>query len=183
MVLEICIDRYESAVNAVQGGADRIEVCSALSLGGLTPSIGLLAQCCELVNVQVMAMIRPRSGDFCYQAAEVDVMLRDIEAARNVGADGVVIGALTSGREIDRPTVDRLLMAAGPMDVTFHRAFDLTIDPQDALRVLMDYGIRRVLTSGQQITAWEGRQLIGQLISKSAGALTVMAGAVGMQPK
>ncbi|MFT7639841.1 MAG: copper homeostasis protein [Pirellulaceae bacterium] len=176
MTLEICIDRIESGLAAVAGGANRLEVCSALEIGGLTPSSGLLAECCELPDVSVMAMIRPRGGDFCYSNREAEVMVRDIVAAREIGVDGIVIGALTSALAVDRGVCQRLLDAAGPVDVTFHRAFDLVADPFEALDELQGLGIRRLLTSGQRATAIEGIDLIRQLVDRS-GDLAVMAGA------
>ncbi|MFT5524911.1 MAG: copper homeostasis protein [Pirellulaceae bacterium] len=177
MILEICIDRIESAFAALAGGANRLEVCCALAVGGLTPSAGLLAECCDFAGITVMAMIRPRAGDFCYAPKEVDVMVRDIVAARDAGVDGVVIGALTSAGKVDRHVCQQLLDAAGTLDVTFHRAFDLAVDPFEALDDIINLGIKRLLTSGQQVTALDGIDLIRRLVLRSGDSLAIMAGA------
>ena len=182
MKLEICIDGIVSALAAKSGGADRIEVCGALSIGGITPSYGLVEQCVALGSVEVMMMIRPHAGGFCYGGVEVDTMLGDIGAAKRLGAQGVVFGALRSNRRIDRELCRRLIDAARPLSVTFHRAFDLTADPGEALDTLLELKVDRLLTSGQAASAMAGSDLIRELVRHAGSNLSVMAGA-GIRPK
>ncbi len=187
MTLEICIDRIDSAIAAIEGGADRLEVCSALDLAGLTPSYGLVQQCVELGRaelggsemnpVEIMMMIRPRAGGFCYGTYEVDTMLRDIRVAKGLGVTGVVFGALRDDGRVDVELCKLLMDAARPLSVTFHRAFDLTPNPYEALDSLLELGIERLLTSGQAPTAMKGSQLIRELVERAGTALSVMAGA------
>lgn len=177
MKLEVCVDRIESARAAQAGGADRIEVCGALSIGGITPSRGLVEQCLELGSVEVMMMIRPHAGGFCYGAGDIDTLLRDIRVAKQLGVRGVVLGALREDGRIDRELCRRLIDAARPLSVTFHRAFDVTPDPAEALDCLLDLGVERVLTSGQAPSAFEGREVIRELVQRAGDALVVLAGA------
>lgn len=174
---EICIDSTEGAVAAEQAGAHRVELCAALFEGGLTPPLGLIETTLKAVtSIRVHVIIRPRGGDFIYTPYEVDAMERDVVAAREAGAHGVVIGALTAGGGIDRPVVERLMRAAGDLSVTFHRAFDMTADPFAALAELIELGVGRVLTSGQEITVLEGAPLIADLVREAAGRIVVMPG-------
>lgn len=182
MKLEICIDRIDSALAAVSGGADRLEVCSALELGGLTPSYGLVEQCLELGPVEVMMMIRPRAGGFSYAAEEVTTMLRDIRVARQLGVAGVVLGALDNQHRIDGPLCERLIAAARPLSITFHRAFDLVCDPLAAIDSLLELGVDRLLTSGQAPSAVDGRELIRSLVERADNRISIMAGA-GVRPE
>ena len=182
MKLEICNDRLESAFAAKAGGADRIEVCGVLGAGGITPSYGLVEQCVELGGVDVMVMIRPHAGGFCYGADEVKTMLRDLRAAKELGVHGIVVGALRTDGRIDRDVCLRLIEAARPISITFHRAFDLTPDPLEALDTLLGMGVDRLLTSGQAASAMEGAQLIRDLVKRAGNGLCVMAGA-GMGPQ
>ncbi len=175
--LEICIDRLESAIAARDGGADRIEICGALACGGVSPGPGLVTACLELAPLEVMVMVRPHAGSFVYSAFDLAVMEREIEWARRVGAHGVVFGALTPDRCVDRAACRRLLDVAGPIATTFHRAFDLTRDPREALEVLSELGVARVLSSGQATTASEGASLLRGLVEQSAGRIAVMPGA------
>lgn len=177
MLLEICIDRFDSARAACDGGADRLEVCGALEAGGVTPSAGLVEACLALGSVDVMMMIRPHGGGFTYGADEQEVMRRDIELARRLGVRGVVFGALAADQRVDVATSRRLIDAARPLEVTFHRAFDLTPDPLEALDMLVELGVERVLTSGQAPSAVAGADLIRRLVERAAGRLSVMPGA------
>ncbi len=177
MKLEVCIDHIASAVAAKAGGADRLEVCGALAVDGITPSYGLVEQCFEQGKVEVMMMIRPHAGGFCYEKNEVDTMLRDIRVARQLGVNGVVLGALRKDGRIDRELCQRLIDAARPLSVTFHRAFDLTPDPFEALDSLLEMGVDRLLTSGQAASALGGAQLIRALVERAGTGLCVMAGA------
>jgi copper homeostasis protein len=175
--LEICVDRLDSAVAALEGGADRIEVCGALACGGVTPSAALISACVKFAPLEVMVMIRPHAGSFSYSPADLAVMERDIAAARQAGAHGVVFGALTPDRRIDLGACRRLMAAAGPLMTTFHRAFDMTRDPRSALDELIELGIGRVLSSGQNMTAIAGTALLRSLVKQSAGRIVVMPGA------
>lgn len=176
MKLEICIDRLESALAAKAGGADRLEVCGALSMGGITPSIGLIEQCVAIGGIDIMVMIRPHAGSFCYEAADVQTMLSDIRRAKHLGVHGVVLGALRPDAQIDPELCRRFRDEACPIPVTFHRAFDLTPDPQAALECLIELGVERVLTSGQAESAAKGAALIRALVDQAGTAISIMAG-------
>src|ERR1700712_3387387 len=155
---EVCVESAGGARAAAHGGADRIELCAALELGGLTPSAGLLEAVVDIIPTHVL--IRPRAGDFVYDKYEIRVMAKDIEHAIDKGAVSVVIGALTADGDVDLPAMTRLLNAAENVPVTFHRAFDSTRDPLAALDDLMELGIDRLLTSGGRPTAEEGLTLL-----------------------
>lgn len=176
LAFEVCVDSVESAVAAEQGGADRIELCSDLLEGGLTPSCGMLRTVREAVRLSVMAMIRPRGGDFCYSDAEFRVMQQDLQTARENGADGLVFGLLEPEGTIDRRRTEALVALARPLPVTFHRAFDVTRDPFEALEALVALGIDRLLTSGQEATVWEGVDLIAELVRRADGRIMIMPG-------
>jgi len=182
MLIEICTTNIQSALNAQRAGARRIELCSALDGGGLTPSSGLIRATREHLTIPVNVLIRPREGNFLYDEDELQIMLEDISFCRFAGVAGVVIGALNADGQLHKQQMEAMLEAAGDMDVTCHRAFDYTKDPFAALEQLIDLGIRRVLSSGQAITAFEGRFLLHQLVEKSAGRITMMPGA-GISPK
>ncbi len=182
MPLEICIETISSAIAAKDGGADRIEVCSALGVGGVTPSLGLVEQCVALGSIGVMAMVRPHGGDFCYSADEVSAMCRDIRQFKEEGVQGVVFGALTPEGKIDRRACERLMEAARPLEVTFHRAFDKTTHPMAALDDLLQLGFERLLTSGQAKTAVEGAALIRRLVEHAGERLSIIVGG-GVRPE
>lgn len=175
MLFEICVTTPAAAMVATRAGAHRLELCSALDAGGLTPSAGLIREVRSITPLPVLVLIRPREGDFRYRQEERRVMLDDIRRCREAGV-GVVIGALDDRGRIDVHFVQEMLEAADGQDVTFHRAFDLSADPFAALETLIDLGIPRVLTSGQAATAWEGRELLTQLQGQAAGRIAVMPG-------
>ncbi|MFE9690369.1 copper homeostasis protein CutC [Micromonospora sp. NPDC005806] len=180
---EICIDSVEGAIAAEEAGAARVELCSALFEGGLTPSIGTIETALHSVDrIRVHVIVRPRAGDFIYSPAEIDAMERDVRAAVAAGAHGVVIGALTAEGDVDVPTTRRLIEAAGGASVTFHRAFDMTRDPLAALEQLIELGVDRVLTSGQEVSVLEGAPLIAELVHLAAGRIVVMPGG-GITPR
>lgn len=180
--IEICCGSVDDVVAARVGGASRIELCSALDLGGVTPSAGLIVGAIrEKGEMNVNVLIRPRQGDFIYTPHEVSVMEADIAAAREAGADGVVIGALLPDGSMDMATVSRLVRAAKGMDITFHRAFDECADPFAALEQLVDLGIPRLLTSGMAASAQEGLPLISKLVRQTSGRISIMPGA-GINP-
>jgi copper homeostasis protein len=176
VTLEICLDSLESAIAAREGGASRLELCGAMGVGGLTPSFGLLRSVRRAVPLTLHVLVRPREGDFCYSAGEIRAMSDDILAAKEFGADGIVTGVLTAGRTVDVRAMRRLLRAAAPLPVTFHRAFDDVRGRRAALESLVDLGVARVLTSGGRPTAFEGRKEIGRTVAHAAGRIAVMAG-------
>ncbi|TPG50414.1 copper homeostasis protein CutC [Rhodanobacter glycinis] len=177
MILEIAANSVASALAAQDGGAGRVELCTALELGGLTPSHAQIALAREHLHIPLYVLIRPRAGDFLYSDLECETMQRDIETCATLGCDGVVLGVLDAEGKIDMPRCRALIAAAGNMGVTFHRAFDLTRDPLTALNDLIELGCERVLTSGAQASALEGAPLIRQLVERSAGRIVVMPGA------
>lgn len=173
-LLEVPIASVEDALAAEQGGADRLELNAALSVGGLTPSLGTLIEVKTAVTMPVLVMIRPRPGGFAYSEADFKVVQRDIDLALEHGADGVVFGILTADGNVDRDRCDILLRQAADQTVVFHRAFDVTVDPFEALEQLIDLGFRRVMTSGQEQTAYNGTKLIAELIQRAAGRIEVL---------
>ncbi|EKO3672739.1 copper homeostasis protein CutC [Vibrio metschnikovii] len=177
--LEVCIDNIESLHYAIQGGATRIELCSALALGGLTPSYGMMKQSARLSTIPVYAMIRPRQGDFLYDHDDIAMMLDDIDAAAEAKLQGVVIGALTAQGEIDESQVKQLVTRAQQhgLGVTFHRAIDQCRDFRQALELLIDLGCERVLTSGQAPQVEQGISTLADMVSLAKGRIRIMAGA------
>jgi copper homeostasis protein len=176
ILLEICCGSLDDAIEAERGGADRVELCSALFLGGLTPSLGTIAEADQRLRIPFMAMVRPRGGGFCYSAAEFASMERDIELAVDAGAEGVVFGILHEDGAVDVERTRRLAARAGQRQTVFHRAFDVTPDPFVALDQLVDLGITRVLTSGQKDTVPEGAPLIRRLLEHADGRIEVLPG-------
>lgn len=176
ILLEVCVDSPAGLAEAVAGGADRVELCSALDLGGLTPSPGLMAAAAR-GPVPVMAMIRPRGGDFVWSPDDVAVMRADILAARQAGLRGVVIGASLPDGRLDRALLADLAGAAAGMDLTLHRAFDLVPDRDAGLEMAVDLGFRRILTSGGASTAPEGVSALARLMRRAAGRITIMPAA------
>jgi copper homeostasis protein len=176
LILEVCVDSVESAVAAQQGGAGRIELCAELEHGGTTPSIDMIKSVRESVSLKVHVMIRPRAGDFCYSVAEFDVMKRDIQEAKKLGIDGLVFGILTSDGTIDAARTKILLEISRPMSVTFHRAFDETVDLFATLSELAQLGVDRVLTSGGKPSVEAGVQTLADLVRKAGSSIKVLAG-------
>lgn len=175
-LLEICVDSVESALVAQAGGADRVELCSALFEGGLTPSAGLLEVTRDRLKIGVAAMIRPRGGDFCYDDNEFAVMECDVVLAKELGADMVVLGLLRPDGTIDVERTGKLMELARPLPVTFHRAFDMARDPYEALEVLIELGVDRVLTSGQERSVIEGLEVVTELVRRAGERIVVMPG-------
>ena len=175
--LEICTGDPEGILTAFAAGADRIELCSGLAEGGLTPSIAAVRFASGLKQGTVNVLIRPRAGDFVYTPAEVRIMTDDIRAAMEAGASGIAVGALTPDGRVDEEACRDFIAAAGPnADSTFHRAFDVTRDPYEALETIIGLGFRRILTSGQAASALEGAELIARLRRQAAGRIEIMAG-------
>lgn len=175
-VLEVAANSVASALAAQAGGASRVELCSALEVGGLTPSHAAIAFAAERLRIPVFVLIRLRAGDFVYDDLECEVMRRDIEICKSLGCAGVVIGALDADGNVDVPRCRALLEAARGMSVTFHRAFDFARDPLAALEEVIGLGCERLLTSGQADDALAGAPLIRRLIGAARGRITVMPG-------
>ena len=175
-ILEICAGSVESAIAARDGGAQRIELCAALEIGGVTPSAGLIAEARKVEGLVLNVIIRPRGGDFLYDDYEIACMEEDIRTCKSLGVDGVVIGALTANGDIDTATCKRLIKVADGMSVTFHRAFDMCRNPQKALEELIALGCHRVLTSGQAPTAEAGIELLSKLVEQANGRIIIMPG-------
>jgi copper homeostasis protein len=176
MIIEVCVNSAISAIEAMKGGADRVELCENLHDGGTTPSTGSIRLARKRLETGLFVMIRPRGGDFLYSDDEFEIMQEDILSARKIGADGVVFGILKADGTIDQKRMAVLCDLARPMGITCHRAFDMTEDPSVALEDLISLGIDRVLTSGQRSTANEGIPLIRQLMIQSAGRIAIMPG-------
>lgn len=175
-MLEICAGSWDSVLAARDGGADRVELCSGLAEGGLTPSLGLIRAACRLDGLKVHVLIRPRGGDFLYTETEVALMEDDIRSAIDAGADGVVVGSLTPDGDVDTLQLRRWVAAAGGRNVTFHRAFDLCRQPEQALQDITDCGCNRLLTSGQADKAINGLPLLAQLVAQAGDRLSIMPG-------
>jgi copper homeostasis protein len=176
-LIEACVDSYQSCVNATKGGADRLELCSHLIIGGCTPTLPVFKQVqrdCKGVKINVL--IRPRFGDFLYTEDEIEAMCEDIAIFRDLGANGVVIGALTPDGDVDIEVMKRMMACAGDMDVTLHRAFDMTRDPFKTLEEAIELGCKTILTSGQQSNVVEGKDLLKEVYEKAAGRIDIMAG-------
>ncbi len=180
--IEVCANFLTSALAAQNGGADRVELCDNMAEGGTTPSYGTIAEARELLQIKLYPIIRPRGGDFLYNDEEFDIMHQDILMCKKLGCDGVVIGLLKENGHIDTRRTKKLVEAAGPLGVTFHRAFDRCRSPFRALEEIIDCGCERILTSGQQPTAPEGAGLIEQLVNKADDRIVIMQGA-GIRPR
>ena len=181
MKLEVCCADLQSVRAAKEGGAHRVELCQALGLDGLTPSAGMIASAVEM-GIPVQVLIRPREGDFVYSKDEVLCMQRDIRQAKRLGANGIVIGALKPDGSIDKETVRCLVGEAEGLSITFHRAFDVCVQPEKALEQIISLGCHRLLTSGQAPTAEQGIPLLKRLVEQSAGRIIIMPGA-GVNPQ
>ena len=177
MQIEVCCYSLADCHAAQQAGADRIELCGGRSDGGLTPSIGLMQLAKAQTSLPIWVMIRPRGGDFVYDATEQAVMQADIEAMKQTNVDGFVLGCLNPDGTVNEPQTSHFVGYAHPMPVTFHRAFDLTRDPSEALEAIIRTGAVRILTSGQQITAEAGIDLLRLLTNQAAQRIEIMAGA------
>jgi copper homeostasis protein len=179
--LEICAGSVQSAVAAQAGGAHRIELCQNLEQGGTTPSYGLIQQVLQRLTIPVFVLIRPRPGGFCYDAAEQAIMVADVAQCWALGCAGVVIGALDQAGRVDVAACQALIEAAGPLQVTFHRAFDVCADQPQALAAIIGLGCHRVLTSGGQASAPAGQAQLAALVRQAAGRISIMPGA-GITP-
>lgn len=179
--LEVCVDRLGDALSAVEAGADRLEVCSALELGGLTPSIGLLKQILADTDAEVVAMVRPRAGGLCYDRHDFNTCVHDAQEALAAGAHGVVFGFLLPEGTVDSESTGKMVEVVGRSQSVYHRAFDFTADQTAALIQLIELGVARVLTSGGEPTALAGVERLSKLTRLAAGRIEVMPGG-GIRP-
>ena len=175
-IIEIATTDFTTTKSAAEGGADRIELCAALSDGGTTASYGTIKKCREAFNVQLFPIIRTRSGDFLYTDEEFEIMMNEVTLCKDLGCDGIVIGLLNKNGEIDIKRASKLIELAYPLEVTFHRAFDRCKDPFEALEQLIETGCQRILTSGQQPAAPQGIDLITQLVKAANERIIIMPG-------
>ncbi len=174
---EVCANSVESCQAAQAGGADRVELCAGIPEGGTTPSYGEIAMARKILkNTRLHVIIRPRGGDFLYSPLEQHIMVKDIECARSLGADGVVFGCLTADGDVDIQLMEKLMEASEGMSVTFHRAFDVCRNPDKALEEIIALGCNRILTSGQQSTAEQGIPLLRELQKKAGERIVLLAG-------
>jgi copper homeostasis protein len=176
MIIEVCVDSVESAIAAQDGGADRVELCDNLIEGGTTPSDGAIAIARERLSIKLHVIIRPRGGDFCYSELEFEIMKRDILRCKELHADGVVIGILTPDGDIDIPRSRELVELARPLQVTYHRAFDMARNAHQALEDVIATGADRLLTSGQEPSVIEGLDLISELVQWAGDRIVIMPG-------
>ncbi len=174
--LEVCVDSFESAMAAIRGGADRLELCGCLLVGGITPELELLEQIRQVSDIQIRCLMRPRFGDFLYTKEEVDRMARQIQRLGEAGADGFVIGCLDAEGNLDLKQMQQLVKAANGKGLTLHRAFDVSRDGLETARQAAQLGIDTILTSGQESSCWKGREFIGRLLEEPL-PLTIMPGA------
>jgi copper homeostasis protein len=176
MILEICVDSVESAIASQAGGAQRVELCSDLNEGGITPSTGLIQAVRKHVSIEVFAMVRPRGGDSFYTSYEYDVMRADVSDMKELGVDGIVVGMLDQDGQVDVERTRELVQLAHPMQVTFHRAFDMSADLDASLEQVIETGADRILTSGGVQTVTQGAERVTHLIDKSKGRIGIMVG-------
>lgn len=179
--IEVCVDSIQSAIAAQRGGADRIELCDNLSSGGTTPSLASIELTRKYLDIDINVLIRPRSGDFCYSHYEFEILKRDIDIAKEMGANGIVTGILTPNGDIDIKRMEEVMEVSESLSVTFHRAFDMTRDPYEALKSLIALRVNRILTSGQSKSAIEGIDLIQKLINNARDSLIILPGG-GINP-
>ena len=176
MKLEICANSYQSAKNALEAGAHRIELCQELSVGGITPSYGLLKKVIEELDIPVFVLIRPRSGNFVYSDDEFQIMKNDIQVCKDLGCKGIVSGVLKSDNTLDVGRTKVLIELSKPLPFTFHRAFDEVKNPKETLLQLIELGADRVLTSGQKATAEEGLEFLKELKVLAENRIKILAG-------
>jgi len=174
MIKEACVESFEKAKEAQDKGANRIELCENLAVGGTTPSYGTVKVCLEKLNIPIFPMIRARGGNFIYSKYEIEIMKEDIKIFKELGVKGIVLGCLTHDNKIDLELTKELVDLAYPMEVTFHKAIDEILNPLDYIDDLVNIGIKRILTSGGKATALEGKDLINEMIKKSNKRLKVV---------
>lgn len=180
-VLEACVDSVKSAIEAEKGGAQRVELCSNLIIGGTSPGAALFRQVRKNTNLRIRVLLRPRFGDFRYDEYEYEMMKEEVAMYRDLGADAIVTGILKSNGDLDVERMKELIEIAGDTPIALHRAFDVCRDPKTALEQAVELGIITILTSGQKNAAWDGRDLLKELVEQSAGRIEILAGA-GISP-
>lgn len=180
-LLEVCSFSVESALKAAAYGAHRIELCDNYSEGGTTPSLGAIKYAVDQLDIPINVMVRPRGGDFLYSAVDFDIIQREVEEIRKTGANGIVCGFLLSNGDIDIPKTRKVIELAGPMEVTFHRAFDMCRAPFEAMEQLIEAGANRILTSGTRLNVFEGKEIIAQLVERAEERIIIMPGC-GLSP-
>lgn len=174
MVKEACVGSYSEAVSAEKRGADRVELCDNLDVGGTTPSYGTIKTTVEKLKIPVFVMIRPRGGNFCYNKNEVEIMKKDIELCKALGVKGIVLGVLTKNDEIDYPLLKELINLAAPMEVTFHKAIDDLENPVLEIKKLAEIGVKRILSSGTKAKALDGKDILNKMIAEANDDITVI---------
>lgn len=174
MVKEACVGSYSEAVSAEKRGADRVELCDNLDVGGTTPSYGTIKTTVEKLKIPVFVMIRPRGGNFCYNKNEVEIMKKDIELCKALGVKGIVLGVLTKNDEIDYPLLKELIDLASPMEVTFHKAIDDLENPVLEIKKLAEIGVKRILSSGTKAKALDGKDILNKMIAEANDDITVI---------
>lgn len=174
MVKEACVGSYSEAVSAEKRGADRVELCDNLDVGGTTPSYGTIKTTVEKLKIPVFVMIRPRGGNFCYNKNEVEIMKKDIELCKALGVKGIVLGVLTKNDEIDYPLLKELIDLAAPMEVTFHKAIDDLENPVLEIKKLAEIGVKRILSSGTKAKALDGKDILNKMIAEANCDITVI---------
>lgn len=174
MVKEACVGSYSEAVSAEKRGADRVELCDNLDVGGTTPSYGTIKTTVEKLKIPVFVMIRPRGGNFCYNKNEIEIMKKDIELCKALGVKGIVLGVLTKNDEIDYPLLKELIDLAAPMEVTFHKAIDDLENPVLEIKKLAEIGVKRILSSGTKAKALDGKDILNKMIAEANDDITVI---------
>ena len=174
MVKEACVGSYSEAVSAEKRGADRVELCDNLDVGGTTPSYGTIKTTVEKLKIPVFVMIRPRGGNFCYNKNEIEIMKKDIELCKALGVKGIVLGVLTKNDEIDYPLLKELIDLADPMEVTFHKAIDDLENPVLEIKKLAEIGVKRILSSGTKAKALDGKDILNKMIAEANDDITVI---------
>lgn len=174
MIREVCVEGYLEAINGEKNGAERIELCDNLEVGGTTPSYGTIKKTIENVKIPVFVIIRPRGGNFCYSLEEIEIMKNDILICKNLNVSGVVLGALDKNNNIDYPLIKEFVTLAKPMSVTFHKAIDEVKNPVLEVKKLANIGVDRILTSGTKATAIEGKDIINEMIVQSKNQIKIV---------
>lgn len=175
-ILEVCVDSVESAIAAEAGGASRIELCGSLMIGGTTPTMALLDLVKEKIDIPVYVLIRPRFGDFCYTILEFEQIKKEVIQAKQHGADGIVIGVLKPDGSLDIERMRELVEIARPLHITLHRAFDVCKQPLDTLELIKELGIHTILTSGQEQTCVQGKELLTELVRRAGSEVEILIG-------
>lgn len=174
-MLEVCADSVESAIAAQKGGADRIELCSNLVIGGVTPGRALFGLVRKYTDIKIHVLLRPRYGDYCYNTYEFEQLKEEVQMYREMKAEGIVIGMLNADGSLDTYRMKELVKTAGNMKIVLHRAFDVCVNPMAAMEQAIAIGMDTILTSGQQDSAWRGKELLKELYKQSRGRIEILA--------